>query len=157
MERIIKFRAYDTRNKIMIDEVCLGLATVGFPVDEDIAELLKKYGFDLDADNIPENWSDTGEDWLYILEDYKVVQFTGLHYYDKKEIYEGDIFSNGVCDWLVKFEQGCFVAEPIGKLKHLQHTAQGTGEKINLALRAIHPKGGLVYVGNVFENSELLK
>ena len=70
-------------------------------------------------------------------------QFTGVYDIDGKEIYMDDICSNEVAKWIVVFDRGCFSAKMVGR-----------ESSMHLALRAIV---GLRVIGNIYENSEILK
>ena len=76
------------------------------------------------------------------LEDIELMQFTGLHDKNGKEIWEGDILGNGVDrSWPVEFNDAAFTWGII-------------------PLRQIDFKSdrcGLEVLGNIYENPELLK
>ena len=92
-----------------------------------------------------------------------VMQFTGLHDKNGKEIYEGDIilfqkFSNWDDDSMkrhkatVIFKEGCFMWEILefGK-KSVTYYANATEP-----LRNTNSIWGLEVIGNIYENQELL-
>ena len=76
-------------------------------------------------------------------DEIKLMQFTGLHDKNGKEIYEGDILHN---DW----DNTRFVVEFIeGEYPH-QSNADSTTNKLN------YKYGGTVIVGNIYESPDLL-
>lgn len=87
-ERI--FRAYDHNSKIMIEGVSLILDYIGFSNEQDIEDLLKEKGFDFE-DKLPENWADTGEDWLTIHDKFEIMDYAGINENNGKLVFEGDI------------------------------------------------------------------
>lgn len=81
----------------------------------------------------------------YRIKTETVSQFTGLKDKNGKEIYEGDIIEN-VEKWEIIFDKGCFCSRLLD-VKYLE-------EKTYIALRAIRD---YEIIGNIYENSELLK
>ena len=71
-------------------------------------------------------------------------QFSGLTDIKGIELWEGDICANDAAKWEIIFNTGCFCAKMIGGKDHEMH----------LALRGVK---GLVKIGNIVENPELLK
>ena len=78
--------------------------------------------------------------------DFNLMQYTGLKDMWEKEIYEGDILSDGSNEKLYKvvFENGSFRAE-----------FEGDFEEYSIDLIDIVAQGCEV-VGNIYENSELI-
>ena len=78
---------------------------------------------------------------------FDIMQYTGLHDKNGKEIYEGDIVK--VRKWssfeteIVKFDKGCFYA------------GMHYGSSTRTTLKLIQPKMTEV-IGNIYENKELL-
>jgi hypothetical protein len=87
----------------------------------------------------------TGEDWYWIEKgDFVLLEYSGWKDTKGNELWEGDICSNDAAKWEVIFNTGCFCGKMIGGLDHDTH----------LALRGIK---GLVKIGTIFQNPELLK
>lgn len=92
---------------------------------------------------------DDYEDFEYndITDSVEIMQYTGLHDKNGKEIYEGDIVK--VRKWssfeteIVKFDKGCFYA------------GMHYGSSTRTTLKLIQPKMTEV-IGNIYENKELL-
>jgi uncharacterized phage protein (TIGR01671 family) len=116
--RTIKFRAWDKDNKQM---------TVDFAVFADGRGAGAYDPVSSDGDEIYEN--------------YELMQFTGLHDKNGKEIYEGDIveYVGQIKEYHheVKFKNGCFIAGT--------SLNNGTIEELNLEV-----------IGNIWENPELI-
>ena len=126
MNREIKFRAWDSYNKFMINPVC----------------------------ELHDNGHFWGEDFTntdYVVTGKShIMQFTGLTDKNGKEIYEGDIFpsmSDGIKFYKVVFENSAFVV-------YHNHGYCGTlGKLIEIAPKF---NFNLEIIGNIYENPELL-
>ena len=81
---------------------------------------------------------------------YVIIQSTGLVDGNGKEIYEGDILSDGNIKFLVCFEEkkACFIMKPILCGKTLLKKYE------ELSKRYMHY---YEIIGNIYENKELLK
>lgn len=137
MDRSIKFRAWDTKNK--------KFPFIGFHIIGECTafDLINQYR-------------------LEELNDLEIQQFTGLLDKNGKEIYEGDILKTSYFSkYIVKFYEGSFVVEINGKHKSplFNYTKNGID-----TLRDLNDKTGLIstlpeaaeVIGNIFENPELL-
>jgi len=135
--REIKFRAWDSGNKCMIrfDGLWVSMLNRSIcfsAVEDDLTEVGK---------DLPGSYgtgADPEADDAYIL-----MQFTGLHDKNGKEIYEGDILKANYTDSLtVVFENGafCFVNDINSGSDRLH---QNRTEK-------------LFVIGNIYENPELI-
>lgn len=127
--REIKFRAWDEANKKMFEDV----------------QFIKS--------------GDEGNDWIcfteklkhktegnkiifdnpYFSQQVNLMQYTGLKDKNGKEVYEGDIITYGVSNYVVIFHKGCFCIKLQDKDYHIFN---------NLTIEII---------GNIHENPELLK
>ena len=77
-----------------------------------------------------------------------VMQFTGLHDKNGKEIWEGDLVKKeDRLPYKVVFDKGCFTVAPLGE-DGKWYAASG------LYLATFH--GELEVIGNIYENPELL-
>ena len=81
----------------------------------------------------------------YFSQQLKITQFTGLEDLKGEKLYEGDICTNGVAEWEIIFNKGCFCARILGP--------KYSEDQTHLALRVIK---GLVKIGNIYENPQLL-
>lgn len=84
--------------------------------------------------------------------------YSGVKDINGRKMYLGDIGSNQVATWEVIFNQGCFSAKFISKIKPdgtvVKEEESGVDLPIHIALRGVK---GLEYVGNKFESPELVK
>ena len=123
MKREIKFRAW--------------IPNVGWLAD----------GFSISMDGT-EWYDDNGHSWP--LSDIELMQFTGLHDKNGKEIYEGDImqhkFDERLFSCLISFDDGAFVLQNIGVDGYLM-------DKIRLTQTSCIER---IVIGNIYENPELL-
>lgn len=122
--RTIKFRAWDNKYKQMTRD--------SFSFD----------GFD---DDCFCDWSALPGDELWYLRDMEIMQFTGLHDKNGKEIYEGDICTSelGIGEIIYYEESGKFVLE--GK-KMIDENCGFT----------TNPWEVKEVIGNIYEHSNLL-
>jgi len=88
----------------------------------------------------------------YILENtcYKIIEFTGLHDKNGKEIFEGDIVKGkyGGSGHKVVFHKGCFMLHLYNDDRFLDFYSLELHNFMNLDIEII---------GNIYENPELLK
>jgi uncharacterized phage protein (TIGR01671 family) len=126
-QREIKFRAWDKKNNRMVYDITLTTQ-------------------DASAHPVNGNWDD-----IIQLDDYEhktiIMQYTGLHDKNGKEIYEGDILkdalqtaSGKLLNRVVEFRDGCFGFDGGGGLFYTSEGECSKGEVI----------------GNIFENPDLL-
>ncbi len=130
MNRVIKFRAWDKYNAIMLPvmdwDFCVGIIGTG--------SYTNKKGHEVCGN---------------IIQNYEIMQYTGMKDKNGKEIFENDIIKD--CDnsapWLdelykVNYSAGCFEIIPVRE---------------NIAVKLLWEMGDIEVVGNIFENPELLK
>jgi uncharacterized phage protein (TIGR01671 family) len=128
--REIKFRAWDKERNMMIGK------------------------------DYPKNWGDEKDEWyadVHMMDlvgiegissddQFEVMQYTGLKDKNGKEIYEGDItkeeFNSGIKNCEVVFESGGFFIK---------------NEKAEILDNLHWHSNGLVVIGNIHENPELLE
>lgn len=88
--------------------------------------------------------------FLFKQNEFELMQSTGLVDKNGKEIYEGDILTDGSIKYLVRFEEekACFIMKPIlcGKTLFKKYE--------ELSKRYMHY---YEIIGNIYENPELLK
>ena len=114
MNRTIKFRAWDIENKIMVDW-------------KDI-RLMPLYSFEKkDNEGNPR--------------DYILMQFTGLHDKNGKEIYEGDIVKDAWIGIIIWEEDGWFI-DPIPTNRFIQRLSSGNDL--------------VEVIGNIYQNKDLI-
>ena len=126
-----EYNEYNT-NLVGIDFFNKTVTFVAYTDGEEI-DNLQKYSFD--------------EESILYKKDLKIMQYTGLKDMRGKEIYEGDILSDGNVKNLYKviFENGSFRTE-----------YKGDFEEYSFDLIDVVAQGCEV-VGNIYENSELIK
>ena len=131
--REIKFRAWDKDTKYM--HIC------GEDIHDEIDfehESNRAYYYNLQngCGSLNENSS------------YTLMQYTGLHDKNGKEIYEGDIVkykdSTGLHTEIVKYDKGCFFAG-----MHSGSSTRTSPKLINIKITEV--------IGNIYDNPELLE
>lgn len=131
MNREIKFRAYDKHTKIMLPVVDI----IKFTKSESINIIRDgAYGVGVTIPYQPQ---------------IELMQFTGLHDKNGKEIYEGDIISNGYEKCIV-----VWVKEYTGFMLKLINKEYEDKEWTN---PMIDLRKDEEVIGNIYENPELLK
>lgn len=125
--RELKFRAYDTRLKMWCYD------GEGFNL---FGEVLMVDGF---SSHFRENPIEGLGSLDRIYTDIKVMQFTGLHDKNGKEIYEGDILKGSLYNWKVFWHQehACFAVE----------SPPSVAEIID--------NQNMTIIGNIYENPDL--
>jgi uncharacterized phage protein (TIGR01671 family) len=124
MSREIKFRAWDKERKQI------------FPVSlMDFSQWWVDCGLNGERNSFRNEETDR----------HILMQYTGLKDRNGKEIYEGDILSNGShIDWIVKYRDAAFQVEHVGQITNDSwHLERGMAESREV-------------IGNIYENPELL-
>lgn len=125
MSRVIKFRGWYKPSKKWIEE---------FYVSDD--GTVYESGRDL-------------EDGISSF-DLELLQFTGLHDMNGKEIYEGDIVDGPYGIGFVEY--GKYITDNVDN-----EDIQGWMTHQPLRARALDPQAGYKIIGNIYEHSDLLK
>lgn len=140
MKREIKFRAYSSHNHKM------------YPVSN----------IEWDADGRMWVTADDGKNGIELIDDEAhLMQYTGLHDKNGREIYEGDIVSFGSV-WNNGDDEDIDEEFHIGVVEYDPHYAvydvncEGSGERRFLFMDIVNYDGYGV-IGNIFENPELLE
>ncbi|CDN24561.1 MULTISPECIES: YopX family protein [Lacticaseibacillus] len=119
MKREIKFRAWNKKDKVMVDVAAINFGPSG------LWSLIE------DADDAE----------LQLADSYELMQYTGLHDKNGREVYEGDIVKN-----------------EYGKVMEVQYdprsAAFGVGDYY---FGTIGSGKTLEVIGNIFDNPELLE
>ena len=134
MSRVIKFRAWDKINKWLDDEFYLGS--------------------DGSVYDIPNKTYNTPNTEIERIDNFILMQFTGLQDKNGKDIYEGDVISidknsaigidfNLGSVLTVGFFNGCFC----GYIK----------KDNNIDARPMHMLRDIIVIGNIHENPELIQ
>jgi len=137
--REIKFRAWDKQEGCWLDknhafdyaakETKLIYCDIeGVAVGNDTVYLLDECG-----------------NWEYLSRDrFELMQFTGLHDKNGKEVWEKDIFvTENNCIGVIKYEDGCFITE-IPPSERFDH------ERVDPLYYAVNM--GIEIIGNIYEN-----
>jgi len=95
---------------------------------------------------------DSNRKKFIMLNNLKLMQFTGLKDKNDKEIYEGDIIDYDIEYWIIKFNEGAFHLYRIEEDDKL--CADDTPKSIGIW--AMH-NSDLEVIGNIYENPELLE
>jgi hypothetical protein len=144
MNRKIDFKAWDSKYNVMIKGFAIYANGdhLGMSI-HDSGEFYEENDLESDSKHFSE-----GDDWIFIMDDFTLLQFTGLtdklHY----DIYEGDLLKSG---------QG-------NLFKVLWHEAEAqwavdclTGDDIGLCELKKYMEENLEVIGNIYENPDLLK
>jgi uncharacterized phage protein (TIGR01671 family) len=125
--RSFRFRAWDKKNKIMLPVCCWEMGAVGY---------ISTGSYD----DIDGNEKTGG-----VVQEYEIMQYTGLEDRNGKRIYEGDIVEASFKQYydhhprhvLIKYEDGCFCAKEEIELYNFNSECK--------------------VVGNIYENPELME
>ena len=133
-QRVIKFRAWDKVNGNMVYE---GWAIKFKPEREKVSGIMLEHDQTPNCERIYGEWNDT--------DSIIVMQFTGLHDKNGKEIWEGDVVGHydheiGVVKSEVIYEEGQWKLKSVYDIILIFETEDGKLESL----------------GNVYENKELL-
>jgi uncharacterized phage protein (TIGR01671 family) len=137
MNRVIKFRAWDKNNKGFIN----GFNMIGYSTGQGAPK--KKLRIFTDE------WNE---------EDIELMQFTGLHDTNEKEIYEGDVVSFSVFDYNGLDTQYKGVVKWANAMFEIWHDAESEyfGSDGAFVLAWVHAQDDEIEViGNIYENAEV--
>ena len=129
--RETKFRAWDKRLNMMIEVDGLAINLSGRLISGYIEDGVWCYRA---MPNIPTCQSE---------DDYILMQYTGLHDKNGKEIWEGDIFPHNGMNLVVKYELGAVVGHWFGSNEYIFFDHYANDDEVEV-------------IGNVYENKELL-
>lgn len=139
--RTFKFRAWDERNAQMLYKISVADGGGHVWVPEDEIQIMTSTTHYEDAE--------TG---YWLLSSFKLMQFTGLHDKNGKEIYEGDIvlLKDGIPRGDGQYDDDIFVV----KYDKNQTAFIGKNKFTDEYLGHLEPDE---IIGNIFENPELLE
>lgn len=144
--RPLKFRVWDkNHNKFLVNGIYSTSSRVG-----DSGDVFISLDGNLHVAIYPCGNGDNSADSIFSpignANDFIIQQFTGLHDKTGKEIYEGDIVSHGDSypTWVIEYNDRIAAFTASGLL-------------INTNVGRCVETNSLIIIGNVFENSELLK
>jgi len=139
MSRIIKFRAWDKKNKWMCH-----VGELYLPRDDfENGAVINVYPLK------DEDTKDLDDPWYEIIQpNFVLIQNTGLKDKNGKEIYEGDLISNGLSSGIVKYEKNAFIYWGLTK----------KDRKVkDYEFMYFVPTVSFEVIGNIYENKELIK
>lgn len=168
--REIRFRAWDSQYNKMLPSVTIyaDAASIGLTLEE-----AEKHYTEEQLDGT-DNHLYGGDDWIFVMNEFELMQFTGLTDKNGKEIYEGDVcrfFWNPILNEpseLFETEQpvsyytgwGCFVfhwqSQKMKKKQRELFEDYGMEERYVAIGSPIMYGQGVEVIGNIFENPELL-
>lgn len=155
-KRIIKFRAWDTKYKVMIEGFAIydNADHLGMSLS-DAEQFYTPEQIEADSDH----FCGGDGDWIFIMGEFELLEFTGLTDKNGKEIYEGDIIrgKNGKL-WVIEWKDygwcinNHLIADP--KAKFAGPETYGFAYWMRL-----HPEGhcDVEIIGSLYENPELIK
>lgn len=126
MSRLIKFRLWDIENKKMI-----------YSTDSYYLHALR---MDMNGSLVIE------DSWC--TREFEIMQFTGLHDTNEKEIYEGDILQD---------KQKCCLALTTIELPEIDITFFKTESGTGIGASSLFNAHQMFIIGNIYENPELLE
>lgn len=147
MNRVTRFRAWDSRYGKMIPDVTVyaDADSLGITLEE-----AEKYYTEEQLEGTDGHLYG-GDDWIFIMNRFELMQFTGLLDKDQKEIYDGDIIlwgwgddrDTGVISWS-KTHSGWEISIPAAMWKSPGSLRDFWSDRIEV-------------IGNIHETPELLK
>lgn len=146
-DRVIKYRAWDKDEKFMLSWDMLRKQNLNYNQDFKGCKNRDSYG----SVGISDIWID---------DDLEIMEYTGLHDKDGREIYEGDIVE-------YTKRKG---RQPVGARHVVRHTSywendiyhrnpqySGFGVSVDYSLTYSFSQSGIRVIGNIHENPELLE
>lgn len=163
MSRKVLYRAWDKKYKVMLegfaiyaegDHIGLSDHDSGAYYTED--EIEKDMGGHFGS----------GDDWLFVMNDFELIQFTGLKDKNGIDIYEGDIIREPAKDEWEKINYSCFEV-------FFHDVDMNSDYNIGYSMGRCHYHGSICggfvpsfkpkttskmeVIGNIYENPELIK
>src|SRR5712692_4756027 len=146
MSRKVIYRAWDKKYNVMLEG--FGISAEGDHIGMSYEDS-KKYYTEEQLEMDMGGHFGSGDDWTYILNDFELMQFTGLCDNDENEIFEGDILQYGEdCRRVVIFEQAAF---------HCRTFNYKKGDPTHpLFFITLQPDKHMKKIGNIYESKDLL-
>jgi uncharacterized phage protein (TIGR01671 family) len=157
MSRIIKFRAWDTQHKVMLESVTVYAASdhLGIDLDEASAHYTE------DQLEGSDGHIYVGDDWIFIMNGFELMQFVGLLDKNGKKIYEGDILMDQYEDIQPETweEEAGTITVKIYYAVVFKDGAFGWIGRFTGQFFSFHdlPVPEMEVIGNVYQHPELLK
>lgn len=163
MSRKVLYRAWDKKCKVMLEGFAIYSEGNEIGMSQSDAEEFYTEG---QIEQDMGGHFGSGDDWLFILNDFELLQWAGLKDKNGKDIYEGDIIREPFKD---EWDKTNFVSYEV-----FYHDNDMAAEHVGFQCNRTHYHGSLCggsilmkflpkytsnmeIIGNIYENTELLK